>query len=141
MADPSPMIEALENRFMRAWIAGDAKELKALTARDFILLVGSKPAMLLDQRSWLEAAGKRWVCTSFRFGDVYARRLGGVAVFGSQVELKATLDGEDWSGRMWVTDLWRKRRIGGWRLVHRALSRVEEGAKVPGGIKSLQLWR
>ena len=141
MADPSSMIEALENRLMRAWIRADTKELKALVARDFILLAGSSPAMILDQRSWIEGAGQRWRCDSFRFGDIYVRRLGAVAVFGSQLELKSTLDGEEWSGRLWVTDLWRKRRIGGWRLVHRTLSRVEEGPKVPGGIKSLQLWR
>lgn len=141
MPDAAAIIETLETRFMRAWIGGATKELKALTARDFILLVGSKPAMILDQRSWLEAAGTRWECRSFRFGDVYLRRFGGVAVFGSQVELKTRLDGADWSGRMWVTDLWRKRRIGGWRMVHRSLSRVEEEATVAGAVKALQLWR
>jgi ketosteroid isomerase-like protein len=126
---------------MRAWVAGDTKELKALTARDFILLVGSKPAMILDQRSWLDAAGKRWRCTSYRFGDVYGRTIGSLALFATQVELKATLDGENWSGQMWVTDLWRKRRLGGWRMVHRALSRVEAEANVPRAIRSLQQWR
>jgi hypothetical protein len=48
MADPASLIEALENRWIRAWTAGDTRELKALTARDFILLIGSKPAMILD---------------------------------------------------------------------------------------------
>ena len=141
MADLTPVIETMENRWMRAWVAGDSRELKALTARDFVMLVGSKPAMILDRRSWLEAAGRRWVCKSFRLGDVYARRIGALAVFGSQVELKSTLDGEDWSGAMWVTDLWRKRRIGGWKMVHRALSRVEGDGQVPAAIRKLQLWR
>lgn len=141
MAELSPTIETLENRWMRAWIGRDVKELKALTAGDFMLVVGSKPAMILDRRSWLEAAGKRWDCSSYRFGDVHVRRLGALATFATQLELKATLDGADWSGRLWVTDLWRKRRIGGWRLVHRALSRIEDDPKVPGAIKSLQLWR
>ena len=141
MPDPSPVIETVENRWMRAWVAGDSEDLKALTARDFVMLVGSKPAMILDRRSWLDAAGKRWVCNSFRLGDVYARRIGALAVFGSQVELKSTLDGEDWSGAMWVTDLWRKRRIGGWKMVHRALSRVEGDGQVPAAIRKLQLWR
>ena len=141
MPEITPIVETLENRWMRAWTAGDSKELKALTARDFILLVGSKPAMILDRRSWLEAAGKRWVCKSFRLGDVYARRIGSLALFSSQVELKSTLDGEDWSGAMWVTDLWRKRRIGGWKMVHRALSRVEGDGQVPAAIRKLQLWR
>jgi ketosteroid isomerase-like protein len=141
MPDASALIETLETRFMRAWIGGDTRELKALTARSFILLVGSKPARILDQRSWLEAAGKHWQCRSFRFGDVYVRRLGAIALFGTQVELSSTLDGIDWSGPMWVTDVWRKRRIGGWRLVHRSISRVEEDSKIPGAVKALQLWR
>jgi ketosteroid isomerase-like protein len=140
MADPSPAIETMENRWMRAWVAGDSRELKALSARNFILLVASKPALVLDQRSWVEAAGKRWLCKSYRFGDISVRRFGPVALFEAQLELKATLDGEDWSGWMWVTDLWRKRRIGGWRMVHRTLSRLED-SKVSAAVRALQLWR
>ena len=141
MADASPLIEALENRFMRAWIAGDAKELKALTARDFILIVGSKPAMILDRNSWLEAAGKRWTCSRYRFGDIQVRRLGAVALFSTQLELTASLDGAAWPERTWLTDMWRKRRIGGWKLVHRSLSRVEDSADLPRAVRALQLWR
>jgi len=62
-------------------------------------------------------------------------------VFGSQLELKATINDEDWSGQLWVTDIWRKRRIGGWRLAERIMSRPETESKVPGAVKSLQLWR
>jgi len=141
MAEVTSLIETMENRWMRAWIAGDAKELKSLTARNFILLLGSKPAVILDQRSWLEAAAKRWRCSSFRFGDIHVRRLGSHVLFASQLELKATMDGEDWSGRFWVTSLWRKRRIGGWRMIERVLSRPEDKSEAPAAIKSLQLWR
>jgi len=109
MADPSPAIETMENRWMRAWVAGDSR--------------------------------KRWVCKSFRFRDLYARRIGALAVFSSQIELTSTLDGKDWSGAIWVTDLWRKRRIGGWKMIHRALSRVEDDGEVPAAIGKLQLWR
>jgi ketosteroid isomerase-like protein len=141
MADPLSVIEALENRWMRAWVGRDLKELKALTARDFILLMGSRPATILDRRSWLEAADDRWRCSSYRFGDVQVRRLGSCALFASQLELKARMDGQDWSGQLWVTDLWRKRRIGGWRMAERILSRTEENPDVPVAIKSLQLWK
>jgi ketosteroid isomerase-like protein len=141
MADILPTIETMENRWMRAWVARDAKELRALTARNFMLLMGSKPAVILDQRSWIEAATTRYSCTAFSFGDIYVRDLGGVAMFASQLELKASMDGHDWSGRLWVTDLWRKRRLRGWRMVERVLSRVDEDKQVPAAIKSLQLWR
>jgi len=142
MADLLPIMETLENRWMRAWIGHDIRALRALTSGKFMMLIGSKPSVILDSKSWLDAATTRYLCTSYRFGDVYARDLGGVVLFASQLELKATLDGHDWSGRMFVTDLWRKTKVRrSWRMVQRVVSRPEDDAKVPAAIRSLQLWR
>lgn len=142
MADLTPQIETLENRYMRAWAQRDLPVLKALTARRFNLVVGSKPAVMLDRPSFLEAATSRYVCTGYRFADIYVRDLGKMAIFASQVDLKARLDGNDWSGQFWVTDLWRKGRIRRrWRLAERLLSRVEDDTQVPAAIRSMQLWR
>lgn len=127
---------------MRAWVGRDLRELKALTSRRFTMLVGAKPSVLLDARSWLEAAGTRYLCTSYRFGEVYVRDLGAIAVFATQLELQATMDGHDWSGRMWVTDLWRKSRVRRkWRMVERIVSRPDDDPQVPAAIRSLQLWK
>ncbi|MBA2466190.1 MAG: nuclear transport factor 2 family protein [Sphingomonas sp.] len=142
MADLLPIIETLENRWMRAWVQRDAKDLKALTSSRFMLLMGSKPPVILDARSWLEAAGTRYLCSSYRFGDIYVRDLGGLALFASQMEIKATMDGHDWSGLLWVTDLWSKSRLRrSWRMVERVVSRPDDRKGVPAAIKSLQLWR
>lgn len=142
MADLTPRIETLENRWMRAWTGGDLKGLKALTTGDFLLLLGSKPAMILDARSWLEAAEKRFRCTSYRFGDIHVRDLGSIALFASQLEMKARMDGHDWSGLYWVVDVWRKGRVRRrWRMAERVISRIDENPDVPAAIKSLQLWR
>lgn len=142
MADLTPLIETMENRWMRAWVQRDARALKALTARSFILLTGSKPPAILDTKSFVDAATTRWLCTSYRFGDIYVREVGGLALFASQLELKATLDGEDWSGTVWVTDLWKKGRIRrGWRMVQRVVSRIDDRTEVPAAIRALQLWR
>jgi hypothetical protein len=142
MTDLTPVIETMENRWMRAWVGRDLKDLKALTASNFILVIGSKPAVILDNKSWLEAATKRYLCRSFRFGDIYVRQLGSFALFASQLEIKATMDGNDWSGRYWVTDLWRKGRVRrSWRMVERVISRTEDNPSVPAAIKALQLWR
>jgi ketosteroid isomerase-like protein len=141
MADIAPIIETLENRWMRAWVQRDLKTLKAVTARDFILLVGSKPPVILDQRSWLEAAKERFRCASFRFGDIYVRQIGALALFASRMEIEARMDGRDWSGSLWVTDLWRKKRIGGWRMAERVIARPDEDPEVPAAIRSLQLWK
>lgn len=141
MADLTPIIETMENRWMRAWVQRDAKALKALTGRNFMLLMGSTKPMILDSRSWVEAATTRYLCASYRFGDIYVREVGGLAVFASQLELTATLDDVDWSGRFWVTDLWKKGRVRrSWRLVQRVVSLPDENPEVPAGIRALQLW-
>jgi hypothetical protein len=142
MADLSPVIETMEHRFMRAWVNRDLKALKAVTARDFVLLIGSKTPVMLDFRSWIDAAGERWSCSSYRFGTIYVRSHGSIAVFAAQVDLKASMDGHDWSGPVWVTDLWRKGKVRRrWRLVERVISAPENNPQVPAAIKSLQLWR
>ena len=142
MADILPLIEMMENRWMRAWANGDARELKALTSRKFRMVIGSRPCTILDAKSWLEAATKRYRCTSYRFGDIYARRLGSTAVFACRLELKATMDGEDWSGEFWVTDLWQKSRVRrSWQMVERVVSKPDERSELPAAIRSLQLWR
>lgn len=142
MAKLTAEIETMENRFMRAWVQRDLPVIKALTAGNFHLLIGSRPAVMLDRASWIDACTTRFVCDGFRFGDVYVRSVGGVALFASQLELKAKLDGKDWSGRLWVTDMWRKGRVRRrWRLVERVLARSEEDADIPVALGSMQLWR
>src|SRR4051794_4454853 len=111
MADLTPVIETMENRWMRAWVNRDLKALKSLTASDFILLTGSKPPAILDKRSWLEAADKRYDCSSYRFADIYVREFGGFALFTARLEMKAAMDGRDMSGTAWLSDIWRKGRV------------------------------
>jgi hypothetical protein len=141
MSDIAPIIETLEHRWMRAWVGRDRKALKGLTSSGFRLVIGSKPSVLLDAKSFLAAAEERFSCSAYRFGDVYARRHGSVAVFATQLELTAVLDGLPWPARSWVTDVWRKGTVRGWRLVERQLSAVEGSTELPGAVKALQLWR
>lgn len=142
MADILPLIETLENRWMRAWIGGDAKTLKSLTSRNFRLVVGSKPSVLLDYKSWIDAAEERFTCRAYRFGEIYVRNLGTVTIFATQLEIEASIDGHDWSGRMWVTDLWKKGGVRrSWRMVERVFSRPEDDKQVPAAVRSLQLWQ
>jgi hypothetical protein len=142
MANLMPIIETLENRWMRAWVNGDVKSLKALTARNFRMVLGARPAAILDAPSWLEAAKERFLCDSYRFGDIYVRDAGAVAVFATQLSLRASMDDADWSGDYWVTDIWRKSSVRRqWRMVERILSRPDDDRQVAAAIKTLQLWR
>ena len=142
MANLTPVIETMEHRWMRAWVNDDMRALKAITAKSFILLTASKPPAILDRPSWLEAAAKRYLCSSYRFGDIYVQEVGGLAVFAAPVDLKATMDGRDWSGTLFVTDIWRKGRMRrGWKLAQRILSTPDERPELAKAIKSLQLWK
>jgi hypothetical protein len=142
MADILPVIEMMENRWMRAWVNGDLRTLKALTSRKFRMVIGSKPAAILDASSFLAAMTDRYQCRGYRFGDIYARQLGSVAVFATQLELQVSMDGHDWTGQFWVTDIWRKSRVRrSWQMVERVLSRPETNRDAPAAIRSLQLWR
>lgn len=142
MADLLPIIETMEHRWMRAWVGRDTRVLKALTSSNFRLVISSKPPAMLDARSWLDAAATRYLCQGYHFGEVYVRDIGSAAVFGTRIELQATMDGEDWSGDVWVTDIWRKTKLRrSWRMIERVLSRPEERPQVPAAVRTLQLWR
>lgn len=142
MTDITATIETMEHRWMRAWVNRDGRVLKSLTARDFILLTASKPPTILDRPSWLEAVAKRYHCSSYRFGDIYVRKLGTAVLFASKIELNATMDGREWSEEVWITDIWRKGRMRrGWKLAQRVISRISEDPQIPKAMKSLQLWK
>ena len=135
-------IETLEHQWMRSWMQRDRNQMKALASRDFIFLLGSTKAAILDRASWLEAATTRFRCSSYRFGEVYVRRHGGVAVFAAQLTLEASMGDDEWSGPAWVTDLWQRSAVRRkWRLVERVLSRPDTDEKMPIAIHSMQLWR
>jgi hypothetical protein len=142
MANLHPLIETMERSYMRAWITSDAKALKALTARNFRMVIAAKPSVILDHKSWVDAAATRYLCSSYRFGDIYVRDLGAMTIFATRLEIEATMDGENWSGEYWITDLWRKSRLRrNWRMVERVVSRPDENPDAAAAIRSLQLWR
>ena len=142
MADFESMIEALEHQWMRAWIAGDRKTMKALAARDFIFLLGSDKATILDRASWLEAAGTRLLCDSYRFGSLYVRRHGNIGVFAAMMEIEARVDGKPLAGPLWIVDLWKKTGVRRrWHLLERTVSRPDTDATLSGAVRAMQLWR
>jgi hypothetical protein len=135
-------IETLEHRWMRAWVQRDKKQMKALASRDFIFLLGSTKAAILDRPSWLEAASARFTCDSYRFDEVYVRKHGATAVFACQATLQANMGAIDWSGPVWITDLWQRSRITrNWRLVERLVSRPDSDADISRAVREMQLWR
>lgn len=135
-------IEALEHQWMRAWIARDRKSMKGITGRDFIFLLGSDKPAILDRASWLEAVGTRLVCESYRFGSLYVRRHGNIAVFAAMMEIEGRIEGEPLTSPLWIVDLWKKTGVRRrWHLIERTVARPDTDAKLAGAVKAMQLWR
>lgn len=141
MAVSNAEIEALALTAMRAWVAGDAKALKKLLARDFMMMIGSVPPQLLDRPSFLAAMERGFACTRFTFREVIVRAHGKTAWLVAGAELELALGPKVWSGGFLVTDLWRKGAIGGWKLAERSLARLDTDDSIAPAISRLQLWK
>ncbi len=141
MAVSNAEIEALALTAMRAWVAGDAKALKKLLARDFMMMIGSVPPQLLDRPSFLAAMERGFACTRFTFREVIMRAHGKTAWLVAGAELELALGPKVWSGGFLVTDLWRKGAIGGWKLAERSLARLDTDDSIAPAISRLQLWK
>jgi ketosteroid isomerase-like protein len=141
MADVPAEVEALALATMRAWVAGDARAMKQLTARDFMMMVGSMPPQLLDRPSFLAAVERGFACTKFAFREVFVRQHGKAAWFVAGAELEFRLGAKTWTGRFLVTDLWRKGAFGGWKLAERSIARLDEGDRYAEAVRALQLWK
>jgi hypothetical protein len=142
MSDQAAVIEALEHRWMRAWVAGDVRTLRLLTARDFRMVFATRPCVILDAPSWLKAAADRFHCNAYRFGDTYLSRCGSVSVFATQLHLDASVRDVDLSGTLWVTSIWAKTGMRRrWQVRERVISRLHDDPELPRAVASLQLWR
>jgi len=140
MAASPAEIEALALSLMRAWVAGDAKAMKKLVARDAMMMIGSLPPQLLDRPSFLAAAERGFACTKFAFREIFVRVKGKTAWFVAGAELELALGSKVWAGPFLVTDQWRKGAIGGWKLAERSLARLDPDASIAPGVAKLQLW-
>lgn len=142
MAVSEAEIEAMTLTAMRAWVAGDAKAMKKLTKRDFLMLIGSTPPQLLDRPSFLAAMERGFACRKFTFREVIARQHGDAAWFVAGAELDLALGARAWTGMFLVSALWRK---GGWSsrwmLADLSLARLDPDADLAAAVRRLQLWK
>ena len=140
MAEISGMIEASELRMMQAWMHRDASTIRQLAARDFMMILGTNPPELLDRPSFVAAIEKDLRCSGFRLGESVVRRHGRAAWYTAGAEIELAIGGKDWSGRFLLTGLWRKYRIGGWKLVERGISPTAREDGLADAIRRMQLW-
>ncbi|MEE1876323.1 nuclear transport factor 2 family protein [Altererythrobacter litoralis] len=142
MDEFAAQIEELEHQWMRRWMARDRKGMKALATNEFVFLLGGQTSAMLDRPSWLEATTSRFLCTGYRFRDIYVRRHKKLAVFAARMSIEARLGPKKIEGDVWITDLWQQGGIRRkWRLVERTMSRPDTTPELPEIIHEMQLWR
>ena len=142
MNDFASQIEALEHRWMRAWINRDDADMKKQAARDMIVLFGADKSAILDRPSWLDAATTRLRCQGYRFGTVYVRRHGGTAIFAAPLDVEISFDGQALLNSAFFTNVWRLSKIGRkWHVIERVITSARAEKDLPATIKSLQHWR
>ena len=48
----------------------------------------------------------------------------------------------EWSGPVWITDLWQRSTITrSWQIVERVISRPDDDAEMSAAVRDMQLWR
>ncbi len=120
-------VERGAHEWMAAAFRRDLDACERFLADEFTMVTnrGSQ----IDKAQWLHNMGHRVGGEeSPRFLDVQVRVYGGVALITSRNVLRATFDGRDWSGELYLTDIW-VRRDGRWQVVRRHASNAVPGAE------------
>ncbi|MEO0589684.1 MAG: nuclear transport factor 2 family protein [Pseudomonadota bacterium] len=140
MANSAELIQAQELRFMQSWMHRDAGAIRRLAARDCMLVFGTNPPELLDRPSFLAAIESDFRCLGFRMGESVVRRHGRTAWFTASVDLELKIGAREWNARFLMTGLWRKHRIGGWKLVERSFAPLDKDERLAESVRRLQMW-
>jgi ketosteroid isomerase-like protein len=105
----------------------DRSALEQFLADEFTMVTNR--GSVSDKAQWLEnmleRVGREVMPPEFL--DVRVRVYGDAALMTSRDILWATFDGKDWSGELYLTDVW-VRRDGRWQLVRRHASNLVPGA-------------
>ena len=116
--------------FERCVIERDVGAAENVLAADFALVLVHPVPAVMPRSRWLEVLGDyvvhEWVVEEHRLDDDG----NGCAALLQRVRLRATVLGEDRSGPLVISDVWR-RREGSWRIWRRHSTPLSAGA-MPG---------
>lgn len=115
---------SLERRWMESLKVGDADSLSQIISPKFTF-ASPRAIDVKDKIKYLEYALRDLKLTSYEFDKTTVRLFGRTATVTVLLKQKATVGGEDWSGRYLVTDVWIS-RDGSWLVVSRHESPLPE---------------
>jgi hypothetical protein len=115
-------------RWMRAWQDKNRTALEQVLAADFVLVASTAPHYRFSATEWIDLSTGSYLCTRFAYEHVQFHRISSDIVAMSAIaDQDAELGSEDRSGRLFVTDIW-KRAGRTWKVCARysaPLSQVE----------------
>lgn len=111
---------ALEHEWVQAILDNDMEKLGLIVAQEYTLAANNFPGgkTRLSRQEWM-ATVPAYEVHSYEFADVVVNEYEDAAVVLADLELRATVRGEDRSGGFAVTDVW-VRRDGRWQVVARS---------------------
>jgi ketosteroid isomerase-like protein len=115
-ASASTEIEALERKWMQAWVDGDIAACASILADDFVLT--SARGTLMPKEAWLSNVGSVFKCAAFEWQELLVRTFDNFAVVHGRSRQEASVGRQDWSGVFLTTDVWA-RRGDNWQVVAR----------------------
>ena len=101
---------------MIAWTKKDRVTCERILAEDFLLT--SARGVLMSKKDWLDAAMAAFCCERFDWEEIRVRAFGNVAIVHGRATQRASVAGQDWSGRFLLTEVWVL-RDGSWQVVSR----------------------
>jgi len=115
-ADPMTVLPKLSREWMDAWVNVDLAACDRILDADFVL--SSARGVLMDRNEWLEMAAGPFAGDSFEWLEMIVRPYDNFAIVHSKTFQKANVNGEDWSGKFLLTDVWILREDG-WKVLSR----------------------
>ena len=116
-------------RFQRCIEARDAAAAEQLLDSEFALVLVHPEATIMPRQRWLEVL-REYLVHDYEIEERRVDRAGDIAATAERATMRATVLGEDRSGRFVISDVWR-RETSGWRIWRRHSTPLSAG-RMPG---------
>jgi ketosteroid isomerase-like protein len=125
--DSKREIEAVEEQWRAAQLAGDVHTMDKLLADDYFGI--SNNGQLNDKTQQLDRLQKRtFVLTKIDVSDVKIKLVGRVGIVTSLAEIEGTNDGQPLKGTYRYTRIYKRYPDGSWKITNFEATRVPAGA-------------
>jgi ketosteroid isomerase-like protein len=122
--DVKKLVEALEEQWRKAQLAGDVATMDKMLSEDFIGIsmsgqVNTKAQQLERVRS------RKLVVTKVELSDMKVKLVGSVAIVTSQADVEGTNEGVSVKGKYRYTRVYQRRPSGEWKITSFEATRIQ----------------